>query len=156
MTTQEEEKLAPVHPGDVLLHDFMAPLGLSAYRVAKDIGVAPIVISEIVRHKRAVTAKTALLLAKYLGTSPDLWLALQTDYDLEAAAPQYRSLVDAVKKVRHNSRTISAAELAEHFPQTHATRVRTFKSVRVRKHPLIKSPPSRQRVGTTKRTNTTE
>jgi antitoxin HigA-1 len=97
MTT--EQKLAPMHPGDVLLHDFMEPLGLSAYRVAKDIGVEPIVISQIVHHKRAVTARTALLLGKYLGTSPELWLGLQSDYDLERATTRYSSLVDTVSKV---------------------------------------------------------
>src|SRR6516162_8151561 len=105
------EKLAPVHPGDVLWHDFMEPLGLSAYRVAKDIGVTPIVISQIIRHKRAVTTKTALLLGKYLGTSPELWLGLQTDYNLETTAPQYSSLLAAVKVRRRPP--ISATEIVE-------------------------------------------
>ncbi len=79
------EKLPPVHPGEVLLEDFMKPLGLSQYRVAKDIGVPALRISRIVNGKRAVTADTAMRLARYLGTSPDVWLRLQARYDLEVA-----------------------------------------------------------------------
>lgn len=75
--------LKPVHPGDVLREDFMKPLSLSAYKVAKDIGVAPIQISQIMRGRRAVSAKTALLFGKYFGTSPDVWIRLQAQYDLE-------------------------------------------------------------------------
>lgn len=79
------EKLPPVRPGEVLLEDFMKPLGLSQYRVAKDIGVPALRISRIVNGKRAVTADTAMRLARYLGTSPDVWLRLQARYDLEVA-----------------------------------------------------------------------
>ena len=68
----------------------MKPLGLSAYKVAKDIGVAPIQISQITRGRRAVSAKTALLLGKYFGTSPEVWIRLQAHYDLEVAEPQLR------------------------------------------------------------------
>lgn len=68
----------------------MKPLGLSAYRVAKDIGVAPIQISQITRGQRAVSAKTALLLAKYFGTSPEVWIRLQAQYDLEMTEPRLR------------------------------------------------------------------
>lgn len=76
-------KLPPVHPGEFLREDFMKPLGLSQYRVAKDIGVPPRRINEIVHRKRAVTADTALRLARYFGTSARLWINLQTDFDLE-------------------------------------------------------------------------
>ena len=79
------EKLPPVHPGGVLLEDFMKPLGLSQYRVAKDIGVPPLRISQIVRGHRSVTADTALRLARYFGTSAVVWLRLQARYDLERA-----------------------------------------------------------------------
>ena len=78
-------KLPPVHPGEVLLEDFMKPLGLSQYRVAKDIGVATLRISQIVRGHRSVTADTALRLARYFGTSAAVWLRLQARYDLEMA-----------------------------------------------------------------------
>jgi addiction module HigA family antidote len=76
-------KLPPIHPGDVLLEDFMKPMKLTPYRVAKDIGVTPITITQITKGKRAVTAQTALLLAKYFGTSPEVWVRLQAQYDLE-------------------------------------------------------------------------
>ena len=79
------ENLPPVHPGEVLIEDFMKPRGLSQYRVAKDIGVPPLRISQIVRGKRAVTADTALRLARYLGTTPGIWMRLQARYDLEVA-----------------------------------------------------------------------
>ena len=79
------EKLPPVHPGEVLLEDFMKPLGLSQYRVAKDIGVPTLRISQIVRGHRSVTADTALRLARYFGTSAVVWLRLQARYDLERA-----------------------------------------------------------------------
>lgn len=81
----KEEMLDPVHPGEVLLEDFTKPLGLSQYRVARDIGVSPLRISEVVRGKRAVTADTAMRLARYFGTSAGIWMRLQAQYDLEVA-----------------------------------------------------------------------
>ena len=81
--THSTEKLAPVHPGEVLLHDFLEPLGLSQYRVAHDLSVPPRRINEIVHGKRAVTADTALRLARYFGTSEQFWLNLQARHDLE-------------------------------------------------------------------------
>lgn len=86
-------RLKPVHPGDVLREDFMKPLGLSAYKVAKAIGVAPIQISQITRGRRAVSAKTALLLGKYFRTSPELWVRLQAQYNLEVAEPGLRKRI---------------------------------------------------------------
>jgi len=79
------EILSPIHPGEVLLEDFMKPLGLSQYRVAKDIGVSPIRISEIVHGQRSITADTALRLGRYFGTSAAVWLRMQVRYDLELA-----------------------------------------------------------------------
>jgi len=79
------ERLPPVHPGEVLLEDFMKSLGLSKYRVAKDIGVPTLRISQIVRGQRSITADTALRLARYFGTSAAVWLRLQARYDLEVA-----------------------------------------------------------------------
>ena len=75
--------LPPVHPGEVLADEFLEPLGLSQYRVAKDINVPPRRINEIVHGRRAVTADTALRLARYFGTSPRFWLNLQAQYDLD-------------------------------------------------------------------------
>jgi addiction module HigA family antidote len=76
-------KLPAVHPGEVLLEEFLKPMGISQYQLAKDISVPPRRINEIVLGKRAVTADTALRLARYLGTSERFWLNLQARYDLE-------------------------------------------------------------------------
>jgi addiction module HigA family antidote len=81
-----DKKLHPVHPGEVLLEEFLKPMGLSQSRVALDIGVHPRRINEIVLEKRSVTADTALRLARYFDTSPQFWLGLQDDYDLDVAA----------------------------------------------------------------------
>lgn len=76
-------KLAPVHPGDVLLHDFMEPLGVTQHRLAVTIGVPPRRINEIVHSKRGVTADTALRLGRFFGTTANFWTALQASYDTE-------------------------------------------------------------------------
>jgi addiction module HigA family antidote len=75
--------LPPIHPGEILLQEFLRPLGISQYRLAKDVSVPARRINEIVRQSRAVTADTALRLARYFGTSERFWLNLQTQYDLE-------------------------------------------------------------------------
>jgi len=77
--------IVPVHPGEVLLEEFLKPMGLSQNRLANEIGVPPRRINEIVLAKRRVTADTALRLAKYFGTSPQFWMGLQSDYDLDLA-----------------------------------------------------------------------
>jgi len=73
-----------IHPGEILLEEFLEPMGLSQYRLAKDISVPPRRINEIVHGKRAISADTALRLARYFGTSERFWMNLQTRYDLEA------------------------------------------------------------------------
>ena len=75
-------KMAPIHPGEILLEEFLEPMGLSQYRVAQDTSVPPRRINEIVHGKRSITADTALRLARYFGTSDLFWLNLQTRYDL--------------------------------------------------------------------------
>src|SRR5437660_12852801 len=77
------QKLPPVHPGEVLLEEFLSPLGISQYRLAKDTSVPPRRINEIVRGSRSVSADTALRLARYFSTSEGFWLNLQARYDLE-------------------------------------------------------------------------
>jgi addiction module HigA family antidote len=94
-----EERLPPVHPGEVLLEDFMKPLGLSQYQVAKDIGVSATRISQIVRGQRPVTADTALRLARYFGTSAVVWIRLQAHYDLEVAEIQLAEQIEREVKV---------------------------------------------------------
>jgi addiction module HigA family antidote len=76
-------KLTPIHPGEVLLADFLEPLGLSQYRLAHDISVPPRRINEIVHGKRGISADTALRLARYFGTTERFWLNLQARFDLE-------------------------------------------------------------------------
>jgi addiction module HigA family antidote len=76
-------KLAPIHPGEILFEEFLEPLEISQYRLAKDISVPPRRINEIVHGQRAITADTALRLARYFGTSERFWLNLQIRYDLE-------------------------------------------------------------------------
>ncbi len=97
-------KNACIHPGEVLLEDFMKPLCLSQYRVANDIGVAPLRINQIVRGKRAITADTALRLARYFGTTPGIWLRLQARYDLEVAQNQFGKKINRQVKVLEATR----------------------------------------------------
>jgi addiction module HigA family antidote len=75
--------MPPIHPGEVLLEEFLKPMDISQYRLAKDISVPPRRINEIVHGKRAITADTALRLSQYFGTSERFWMNLQTRYDLE-------------------------------------------------------------------------
>jgi addiction module HigA family antidote len=90
-------KLAPIHPGEVLAEELLAPLGLSQYRLAQDLSVPPRRINEIVHGKRGISADTALRLARYFGTSPQFWLNLQARYDLEVEQDRLGSrLVDEV------------------------------------------------------------
>ena len=77
------KKLAPIHPGEVLLADFLEPLGLTQYRLAHSLSVPPRRINEIVHGKRAISADTALRLARFFGTSEQFWLNLQARHDLE-------------------------------------------------------------------------
>ena len=99
------EKLPPVHPGEVLLEDFMKPLGLSQYRVAKEIGVPTLRISQIVRGRRSVTADTALRLARYFGTSAAVWLRLQARYDLEIAEAKMAKRINREVRVLEVARS---------------------------------------------------
>ena len=98
-----DDTLSPIHPGEVLLEDFMNPLGLSQYRLAHDIGVTPIRISQIVNGQRAVTVDTAMRLARYFGTSAAVWLRLQVRYDLEVAEKQLSKRINREVKVLHQA-----------------------------------------------------
>ncbi|OQZ04821.1 MAG: addiction module antidote protein, HigA family [Candidatus Brocadia sp. UTAMX1] len=79
----KKKKMAPVHPGEILLEEFLEPMGISQYKLAKDISVPPRRINEIVQGKRSITADTALRLSRYFGLSERFWLNLQSRYDLE-------------------------------------------------------------------------
>jgi addiction module HigA family antidote len=87
--------LSPIHPGEILLEEFMKPMEISINQLARDIAVPPGRISAIVNGKRAITADTALRLGKYFGVSPEVWMGLQTDYDLRVAQ---RAVGDEVEK----------------------------------------------------------
>ena len=77
------KKLTPIHPGEILLEEFLKPKGISQYRLAKDISVPARRINEIVHGSRAISANTAIRLAKYFGISPQFWLNLQSHYEIE-------------------------------------------------------------------------
>jgi len=79
----DREKLPPIHPGEILLEEFLKPMGISQYQLAKDISVPPRRINEIVHGKRAITPNTALRLSRYFGLSERFWMNLQARYDLE-------------------------------------------------------------------------
>ena len=100
----KEKRIPPVHPGEILLEDFLQPLGISQYRLAKDMKVYPRKINEIVHGKRAITADTALRLSRYFGTSEELWMNLQALYDLEKARDEIEDQLEreVVPLVRDN------------------------------------------------------
>jgi addiction module HigA family antidote len=89
-----EELLPPIHPGDILLEEFLEPMGISRYRLAKDISVPPRRINEIVKGKRAITPDTALRLSRFFGTSERFWLNLQMRYDLESEKDRLRDRLE--------------------------------------------------------------
>ncbi|MFN8489287.1 MAG: HigA family addiction module antitoxin [Caldilineaceae bacterium] len=93
-----EQKLPPIHPGEILLEEFLLPLGISQYRLAKELHVSPRRINEIVQGKRAITPNTALRLSRYFGLSERFWLNLQTRYDLELEKDR---LADRLQKEVH-------------------------------------------------------
>ena len=88
------EKLPPVHPGEILLEEFLKPMGISQYRLAKEIDVPPRRINEIVHGKRSITANTALRLSRYFGMSERFWLNLQTRFDLEVEKERLKGRIE--------------------------------------------------------------
>jgi addiction module HigA family antidote len=95
-----DKSLSPIHPGEILLEDFMKPLGLTQYRLARDLRVTPIGISQIVNGKRSISVDTALRLARYFGTSAAVCLRLQVRYDLEVADQELGKCINREVKVR--------------------------------------------------------
>jgi antitoxin HigA-1 len=96
-----EEKMPPIHPGEILKEDFLDPMGISQYRLAKDIGVHAKRINEIVHGKRAITADTALRLGHYFAIEPEFWMNLQTHYDLEVESDRLAGRLEQEVKVRN-------------------------------------------------------
>lgn len=97
----KKKRLHPVHPGEVLLEEFLKPMGMSQSRLAMNIGVPPRRINEIVLEKRKITADTALRLAKFFGTTAEFWIGLQSQYDLDVAADKLGERLE--KEVRECS-----------------------------------------------------
>jgi addiction module HigA family antidote len=95
--------MEPLHPGEVLYEEFLKPMGISQNRLASAIGVPPRRINEIILMKRRITADTALRLAKYFGMSPQFWLGLQMDYDLEIAEERMAEILDREVQVMGNT-----------------------------------------------------
>ncbi|GAA1173471.1 Antitoxin HigA-1 [Corynebacterium glaucum] len=98
MTTTD--KLPPVHPGEILMEDFLKEMGITQYKLAVSIGVPPRRINEIVHGKRAITADTALRLAKFFGLSPQFWLGLQTQYDLDVAKDKILAEIENIQPLQ--------------------------------------------------------
>lgn len=108
-----EERMPPVHPGEILLEDFMKPMSITQYRLAKDMNVYPRKINEIVQGKRAITADTALRLARFFGTSAEVWMNLQSHYDLEVARDALETRVlQEVTPYAHHEQQDTALQLA--------------------------------------------
>jgi antitoxin HigA-1 len=95
--------MAPVHPGEILLEEFLEPLGVSQYRLAREIGVPARRINEIVHGQRRISADTALRLARYLGTSERFWLNLQSRYDLEMEKDRLGDALDGIRPLTEAS-----------------------------------------------------
>ncbi|MBT4384796.1 HigA family addiction module antidote protein [Candidatus Peregrinibacteria bacterium] len=92
-------KIKPIHPGEILLEEFLTPLSISQYRIAKDISVPAIRINQIVHGKRSISANSALRLGKYFGNSAKFWLNLQTHYDLEIESDKLEKILKIEVKV---------------------------------------------------------
>lgn len=97
------ERLANIHPGEVLLEEFLKPFEISAYKLSKDIGIPQTRISEIIKGRRRITADTALRLSHYFGTSPKFWLGLQDDYDLEEEELAKKEEFENIKRIENNA-----------------------------------------------------
>ncbi len=99
--TLKQKLLEPIHPGEILFEEFMKPMGISINRLARDIVVPPGRISAIVNGKRAITADTAMRLGRYFGTSPEVWMGLQADYELRIARRTIGPEIE--KRVHHHA-----------------------------------------------------
>ncbi|MDA1257851.1 MAG: HigA family addiction module antitoxin [Chloroflexi bacterium] len=97
------KKIPPIHPGEILMEEFMKPLGISQNQLGNDLGVSPRRVNEIVHAKRSITADTALRLSRYFGNSASFWLGLQMDFDLDSAKDA------SAMRIRKEVRQLSAA-----------------------------------------------
>ena len=93
------DRIDPIHPGEILLKDFLKPMGITAYRLARDIRIDQTRVSEILRGKRGISADTALRLGKYFGLSAEFWLNIQRQYDLEAKRLELEAVLTTIPTV---------------------------------------------------------
>lgn len=96
------ERLPNIHPGEILLEEFLEPLEITAYRLSKDIGIPQTRISQIIKGKRRVTADTALRLSSYFGNTAKFWLGLQDDYDIEEEKKEKKEIFARIRMIRKN------------------------------------------------------
>lgn len=94
------KKLKNIHPGEVLMEEFLIPLDITAYKLSKDIGIPQTRTSEILKGNRRITADTALRLSRYFGNSPKFWLGLQDDYDIEEELRTKEAVLSTIRKCR--------------------------------------------------------
>lgn len=97
------KRLKNIHPGEVLMEEFLLPFEISAYRLSKDIGIPQTRISEIIKGNRRITADTALRFSSYFGNSPKFWLGLQNDYDIEEESHAKKKELQAIRKVNSDA-----------------------------------------------------
>ena len=90
------EKIVNIHPGEILQEEFLVPMGISAYKLSKSIGVQQTRISLILKGKRGITADTAIRLAKFFGTTPEFWMNLQREYDLRKVKSEIKEIIDSI------------------------------------------------------------
>jgi len=93
-------RIPNIHPGEILEEDFLKPLNITAYRLAKDTHIPPTRISQILKYKRRISADTALRFSKYFGNSPDFWLGIQLEYDLREEIEKHKSDIDNIKTLK--------------------------------------------------------
>ena len=96
------ERLANIHPGEILIEEFLKPLGITAYRISKDTEIPQTRISQIIKGKRRITADTALRLSSYFGNSAKFWLGLQDDYDIEEERENNKEIFNQIRLIRKN------------------------------------------------------
>ena len=97
------ERLANIHPGEILIEEFLKPLEITAYRISKDTEIPQTRISQIIKGKRRITADTALRLSSYFGNSAKFWLGLQDDYDIEEERENNKEIFNRIRLIRKNA-----------------------------------------------------
>ena len=97
------EKLSNIHPGEILLEEFLKPMNISAYKLSKDLGIPQTRTSEIIKGKRSITADTAIRLSYYFGNSAKFWLGLQNDFDLEKEKKQKAGDFKRIKRIKEHA-----------------------------------------------------